>query len=395
MKIILVLGGNMEDLSYLPEFLEGIKDIEFSLKSKLTKRDIKIIDILFNEYYGNKKISFNLKYIDLEKKLKLTEIDKLYDFFSNLLNKKISFKILTNNEETIEGEFHILNSIVKLKDGFHISLSREIIDCLDKNGFFYKYHLKNLIKLNKLNSIIFYKKIVLRLLIEKHMDISLKSLKELFSIDLESYTRFFDFDKYVLKPILDEIFTIDDFSISYEKIKTGDSKTNKILGLRFKISDIKSKEREENLNKLINFIKDEIEDFNLIYNILSRSLEEYSYDYILKNLEFAIKNPKVSFDKFLINSIEKNYSSMDYNDIYGGSNLIYDEEKIFDNISKFQNTIYDYMIGKNLYYSFNINFLNAIKNIKTKENLLFSDKNFKIIGTFNHGKTSYIKIYKL
>lgn len=385
----------MKNLAYLPEFLEEIKDIQFQLKPKLSKKEINFLDILFEEYKRNKDLNVSLDFSEIEKISKLKDKDDIYHTLHSISNKKIEFKILKANENIIEGTFHIINSLAKSDKSVYFNFSEEIADSLGKNGFFYKYHLNDLIKLNKINSIIFYKKIILKLLIERRMDISIKALKEMFSINLESYSRFFDFEKYVLNPIFEEIRTISSFHIKYNKIKTGDSKTNKILGLRFELSDESFNEKEANVTKLIGYIRDDISDFNLIYNLLSQGIEKYNYEYLKANIDFVKKNPKEFFDLFLIKAIEKNYATMDYNEIYGSSNLIYDEEKVFNNISEFQNAIYNYMISKNLYYPFNINFLNAIKIIKSKENIFFTDKSHKIIGTYNNKKISYIKVYKL
>lgn len=385
----------MKNLSYLPEFLEEIKNIEFQLKSKLSKKDILLLDLLFEEYSKSKKSSNNFRFSELSKKLNSESNEETFNVFSSLASKKIEFKIFKSNSDTIEGTFSIINSLVKSNESIYICFSQEILDILDKNGFFHKYHLKDLMKLNKVNSIIFYKKIVLKLLVDKKMDISIKTLKEIFSIEIESYTRFFDFEKYVLQPIFEEIKFIRDIKIKYDKIKTGENKTNKILGLRFELIEDSTKEKEEKISKLISYIREDIEDFSSIYNFLKKSIEEFGYDYLLSNIKFVKKNPKETFDKFLMKAIEKNFATMDYSEIYGGVNLIYDEEKIFNNISDFQNSIYNYMISKNLYYSFNINFLNGIKTIKTKENIYFTDKIYKIIGTYNKEKMSYIKIYKL
>lgn len=385
----------MNNLPYIPEILDNLSYINFDLYPKSTLRDIKLISYIFDKHEQNRKENLELCLDDL-KKLMLTQDNKeILKFIRAILGKKILFTIFKDNIEYIYGEFRILNSFALRANSIFLSLSKEIIDSLDQKGFFYKYHLKNIIKLKNKKSITFYKLIIFKLLLEKEFTISLKNLKSILDIDKESYSRFFDFEKNILKPILNEFNFIDDFDIFYEKIKSGSNKTNKILGLKFTIQEKSVRDKEEVLREIIEIIKNDTKDFKKTFNFVSKSIDFYGSDYVLKNIKISKKLPKENFDIFLKEAFENNYAEMSIHNIYNSNFLIFDKEKKFLKISDFQNLIYEYMTSKNLYYSFNISFLTALKNIKNKNNIWFCDKNYKIIGLFQENDISFVKIFKL
>lgn len=385
----------MTNLSYLPKFSDEVTNVEFQLKSKLTKKEILILDFLFEDFNKKQNKVISISYPHLSKKINIESKEEILNLLLSISQKFIEFKIFLESDRVIKGRFYIFNSIVESNETISIVFPEELVNALEKNGFFNKYHLIDLMKLSKINSIIFYKRVLIKLLVEKHLEISVESLKKMFKIDVESYTRFFDFEKYVMDPIFEEIRLIKNINVNYTKIKSGDSKTNKILGLKFELLENDVENVEERVSRLISYIKDEISNFNSIYNYLKKSLVKYDYDYLEKNIVFAKKNPNENFEDFLIKSIENDYSTMEYSSIYGSINLIYDEEKKYGNINEFQNVIYNFMISKNLYYSFNMTFLNVMKSLKIKGNIYFSDGIYRIIGTFNKDSISYIRIYKL
>lgn len=385
----------MTNLSYLPKFSDEVTNVEFQLKSKLTKKEILILDFLFEDFNKKQNKVISISYSHLSKKINIESKEEILNLLLSISQKFIEFKIFLESDRVIKGRFYIFNSIVESNETISIVFPEELVNALEKNGFFNKYHLIDLMKLSKINSIIFYKRVLIKLLVEKHLEISVESLKKMFKIDVESYTRFFDFEKYVMDPIFEEIRLIKNINVNYTKIKSGDSKTNKILGLKFELLENDVENVEERVSRLISYIKDEISNFNSIYNYLKKSLVKYDYDYLEKNIVFAKKNPNENFEDFLIKSIENDYSTMEYSSIYGSINLIYDEEKKYGNINEFQNVIYNFMISKNLYYSFNMTFLNVMKSLKIKGNIYFSDGIYRIIGTFNKDSISYIRIYKL
>lgn len=383
----------MNSLDYIPGFSDEIDHIDFDVNPKLSKKNIKLINYIMKKFkkIKNNNLIFSTEEIKLYSNYNSTE--EIYNDFYSLYQKKISFKGLKNENISIYGNFQILNSIVIKDKQIFITLSKEIIDAFSPKGFFYKYQLRNLIKLKKKNTIIFYKEIIMKLLSKEESDIKLDYLKNLFSIDKESYTRFFDFERYVLKPIFSELSFIDEFNVSYEKIKSGQNKTNKILGLKFKIGNKKDKEKEELIKEIISLIKDEIYDFKFVYKVISKGIDNYGFEYIKENALLSKRYPKKNFDAFLLESIEKDFASLNTNEIYGTQNIILNKEISFANTASFQNYIYDYIISKNLYYSFHIEFLDAFKNIKNKKNIWFEDKNYKIIGYFSPNSLSFIKIY--
>lgn len=383
----------MNSLGYIPGFSDDIDHIDFDVVPKLSKKNIKLLNYIIKKYKKIKNNSLVFSTEEIKLSFNYSSQDEIFDDFYSLYQKKISFKGLKNSSISIHGTFQILNSIVIKDEQIFITLSKEIIDTFSPKGFFYKYQLRNLIKLKKKNTIIFYKEIVMKLLSKEEIDIKIDYLKELFVIDQESYTRFFDFEKYILKPIFNELSFIEEFSISYEKIKSGQNKTNKILGLKFKIGNKEDKEKEELVKEIISLINNEILDFKFVHKIISKGIDNYGFEYIKENALLSKKYPKKNFDNFLLESIEKDFASLNTNEIYGTKNIILNKELSFANTSAFQNYIYDYIISKNLYYSFHIEFLDAFKNIKNKKNIWFEDKNYKIIGYFNPDSLSFIKIY--
>ena len=75
------------------------------------------------------------------------------------------------------------------------------------------------------------------------LNISMNSLRNLLEIQ-ETYDRFYDIEKNLLKPIFKDLITIGELDIEYEKNKVGEYKSAKILGIKI-VKDYKSSENNE------------------------------------------------------------------------------------------------------------------------------------------------------
>lgn len=148
---------------------------------------------------------------------------------------------------------------------------------LKKN--FTRYQIKNILYLSNKHSIRIYE------LLKQYETISKRTFKvyELKKILLleNQYSRFYDFERYVLTPTMEEINEHTDILISYEKIKRGRS----IDSIKYTIKPKLINEEEKYLNELYN-IKDmklesgldkenfNSEQFMKLYTVASNKMQD-------------------------------------------------------------------------------------------------------------------------
>ncbi|MDN5305090.1 MAG: hypothetical protein PWP46_1976 [Fusobacteriaceae bacterium] len=380
----------MESYSYLPIFNTNKTEVQFYLSSPLKTKELNLLNYIFKHYntLKNKEITIDRK--TFFEKTKLTDSSDIEKFLYTLANKKVICRF-SNNTTSF---FNIFEHISILKDIILFYLSNEFILSFEKNNFFSDYNLKDIIRLKNKNSIIFYNNIFDKLIHYKKFKIQLEEFKALFNLSNENYSRFFDMERFLLKPILKDIKKLGNYNIIYNKIKSGNNKTNKIIGIEFELITHFNESSDSSLNSLIKYIKKDINDFNKIFKTLIEYKDIYGYEYIYDNIVFAKQNPHKNFEEFLVKSLKENYAIKSYDDIYGVKNMIFKLEKNFT-LSDFQNLIHYTMQDIDLYYSFNIKFLKQIKQIKNKNWIYYEDNHYIVLGAFFISKKSYIRIYKV
>lgn len=86
--------------------------------------------------------------------------------------------------------------------------------------------------------------------------ISISELKKIFEIDENMYQRFYDLEVNIIKPTLKELSIIINTDINYIKIKSGNSKNNKVLGIEIILNYNKKIDEIYNLSKKFNIKTD-------------------------------------------------------------------------------------------------------------------------------------------
>ena len=134
------------------------------------------------------------------------------------------------------------------------------------------------------------------------MEISVEDLKE--SIEVDSYSRFYDFEKFILKTIAADIEENTPYIIFYDKIKSGSSVNNKIVSLSFIITNknfyANSKFAIELLEKTSQYI-----NFNTAIAKITELLGVYSKDIILNGIKSLEK--KQTIENHLENIIKSQF----------------------------------------------------------------------------------------
>lgn len=198
--------------------------IEFSKKLSKKERDfLRSVDISSNSVTVHLETLY--KIFEVKEEPKVIELEKLlFKFFS----KNIT---IIDSNSNFKKRFNILNSYFFERDYVIFEFSSHILD----------EKIKKMLKFKEKYSYRFYQEILNS---EKSiLNISMNNLRDILEIQ-ETYDRFYDIEKNLLKPIFKDLTTIGELDIEYEKDKSGEYKSAKILGIKI-IKDYKNSEINE------------------------------------------------------------------------------------------------------------------------------------------------------
>ena len=198
--------------------------IEFSKKLSKKERDfLRSVDISSNSVTVHLETLY--KIFEVKEEPKVIELEKLlFKFFS----KNIT---IIDSNSNFKKRFNILNSYFFERDYVIFEFSSHILD----------EKIKKMLKFKERYSYRFYQEILNS---EKRiLNISMNNLRDILEIQ-ETYDRFYDIEKNLLKPIFKDLTTIGELDIEYEKDKSGEYKSAKILGIKI-IKDYKNSETNE------------------------------------------------------------------------------------------------------------------------------------------------------
>ncbi|MCC5911839.1 MAG: replication initiation protein [Clostridiaceae bacterium] len=287
-------------------------------RARMTALEQKIITVLASEINLNdedfKDYEFSIKeFINLAGTNETAIYNQIHESAARLMQKIVTFrrgkeKITTaflSSARTIDGEGKIMLR-------FDPSLKPEFLKLKE---MFTQYQLKNVLSLKGSHTLRLYELLKQYEKI-KRREFEVKEIKELLGVD-EGYSRFYDFEKYVLKPAKTEINEKTDIWIDYEKIKEG----RKIAKLKFEIEPKHFEEDEEVYEtEEIKLIRNKAglqdEKFSgkqimQLYEIAVEKTDRFNLDphrYIELNYIYALKKAEKNLYTFLKGALEKDYA---------------------------------------------------------------------------------------
>ena len=373
---------------------KDIENIYVDLKVRTSKVENKIFQIILD------KIRENIENLDNIYNLGLNiELKEISESFQNieialkgLMGKGIDINYL-KGERRIFNTFNYVTSYTYNEEIFNIFIPLNILNCFKKNTLEYKISLRTFFYLRKKAVINFFNLLIKDIEQNRDIEVSLEELRDIFEISKESYDRFFDFEKNILKPLVEKVNNYSNFVIEYEKIKKGENKNNKVIGIRFKIHNIEIEKNKGETNYLIQIIKNMITDYQEIWESINSSIQHYGFESTRRNILFLKENGlEISDDDIKI--YLKN-DGRNIEEILKIANHIVIKEKysIYKDSNTFLKTIYDTIIGYDFYYSLNFNFLSIIKNYREGESLYYKDSTFVIFGNYKNNK-GFFKIFE-
>lgn len=361
-------------------------DIFITTDKKLNK-----IERSFLEELRKKKNIFNLKYIILEENelKKFSKKDGTIDeFLDSFIKRRIHLSLNNSEEDIYFLSFSLFDFYIKNKSEYRLYISNSL-KVLKESGILSNLDLPLVLLFQEKKSLDFY----LTLIKNKERDkiiIKIDELKEILGITKETYERFYDFEKIILKPILKEIYNLTGYSIEYVKLKNSEGKTSKIRGLEFRIIHILDETIDEKIENLLTPLKDRILNYEEIKVYIKEKIRDEGLDNVSKKLQYLDKEVSGKLDKAIFSIFNKESKDFENMDSYM---LITKIEEEFTNRFIFESRLYKELLKCKFYY--NYSFLKELRKIKENQNFEYVDTHYKINIIYNGKKDkSVIKIYK-
>ncbi len=358
--------------------ISNFSHVDITFSSNLTKNEY-----VFMNYLIDSELKKTRSYHKISSILKMLNLDeeKFLKFLSKLQKKSLNYSF-----DGKKGSISLLSSYEVEDKYMKLYLCNRLMDLIkeEKDG----YDIKTIFNLKEQMSIKFYYKCCFGVGTLKEFDYEIEELKELFDID--SYDRFYDFERFVLKKITKDISDNSQYMVTYEKIKKGESKNNKIMGVKIlianKLYNRISSEIVKLLGKYNNYFNYE-NAFSVIFELLkeektSRIVEALenikSKGMIEEELSVEVARLKEDDNSYvLIKVIEEQFS-----------NLLKLQSSLFNEVKKIESVaiLYDEFVTSS--------FLKKLYKLNNGESFTFLSKNVKMIINYNKQDISKIEIYK-
>lgn len=296
-------------LNYLSN--EGeYEDLNISLSKKLTKCNREFMKFVLDIYSKNKETYIEVEKNELFRLLNIEDTEELKNYLDKFMRMKVYYSFKDINNHLFQGAFQILDSYFIQNNNVVIVLSREITLSFVENNFFSKVNLKGILDFQFHNTLPLYLRIlnIAKNNMEGKINITIEELKEFLELN-NSYDRFYDFEKKVISPIIEDLNTYSEYEISVEKVKKGDYKSAKVIGIEIKYINKKIRKWKEESNYLISIVKDKIKDFEYVYSTIYEYIRLFGYDYVYSNIMYVYKNNEKNIDDILRESLKLNIAA--------------------------------------------------------------------------------------
>jgi plasmid replication initiation protein len=303
--------------------------VESPYSQDFTSHEIKLFEIaaagIYEEDLENAKNKINKRFSFSSKQLAEllnTSVSTISHEIENtarrLIKKTIHLREVQNDSSV---EFVLINIIpyARYKSGvFEYDLNYAIIPYLiEINKNFTEYKLKNLLILNSAYAIKLYK-LLYQYKNIKHRTFSVDDLKEQLGI-IDKYPLYKNLKQKIIEPSVSQINILTDLSVEYSEKKLG----RKVDRIEFSFI-VKNKFKQESVidilpnvvnNDFINSILDDYADkiTSKSKEILTTTLQNKGETFIIASVDYAKKNAKTNFEKYLLDTIENNWAEQNIN----------------------------------------------------------------------------------
>ncbi len=279
------------------------KKVYIAFDKKLNKKEKKLFQFLLDQFKLKKETFLELKREKVLNHLKVKE-ERLEKIILSLEGKRVNYKITEGKKNIIQGNFSIMNSFAKQDNSYIFLLSEEVRMSFIEKNFFNRIHLTSVLNFSTSYASDFYLNYLMKLGRNVDYTLELQLLKEVLGIEDNAYTRFYDFEKNILKPLLDDINNYTEYYITYEKLRQNSH--NKIDAIKFKGINKYAKYTKKKTNELLYLVRDYVDDFELVYEEIYINIMRKGYNYVYNNLIYTKENFTENFALTFQNSLIEN-----------------------------------------------------------------------------------------
>lgn len=346
------------------------------------------LDITFSKHLSSnekviiKKIKDNNNYLQLDldyfyKNFSLKNIVEIEEFL-----KKFSEKYLIINNKNNKYYLPVLSSFYFEDNKIILIFSDYVLNSFQTGTFFNKIGINKILILNEKYSYkLFY---LISTSKSSLIEIKIENFKKMFNLS-DKYKRFYDMEKNIILPLVNDINNNSDFFISYNKIKASNHRSSKIIALEFYIKLNKSTDENKIINEVMNNIKNKISNFSEIHSLLLKNLSKHGKNYIFKVIDESLKKAPHNFESYLKNTLlQEKMKEIPDKIIEKKVNSLFDLHLEILNILKNH---------KNIKKINSLNILLKLYYIKEKEPLLFEYEDLKLKIIYNKKEFSRIEIF--
>ena len=306
-----------------------------------------------------------------------------------LMGKYISYSYTDENNREIFTTFPYVSFFTQVENDYYVTVPPMVINAFKKNSLESFLSLRTFFYFRKKSSHNFFNLVLKKNSENINLILSIDELKEIFNIKDEAYERFFDFEKALLKPLVESINSYSNYMLIYNKIKKGESKNNKVTAIEFILKNNSLIEKSAETNYLIQLIKNNIEDYKKIWESINSCINNIGFIQCKRAILFLKENNLTLSDNELINYLKRKGENIEEILQLNNHTLIKEKISLYKDVASFTKTIYNIMIGYNFYYSLNFKFLKDIKEFKEGDTFFYRDENYIVFGTYIENRGSF------
>lgn len=386
-------------------------DIKVEFSSKINKYEREFIKYIFYKFILDKNKKLVLSRKSLEKTFKIKNVEK----FLRLLRNK---KLIIRKSDLQENSFYLLNNYFYENDEIifmDINLPYKYL--LDKYGDILLFKILSILNSKNEGNKQFFDYLVINFLKKNQFFVDLDEFKDIILIE-NQYERFFDIEKFFIKPSIDLLNLIFKENFEYIKNKKTEKLNSKVVSVEF----INNFNNVLPRNLVKQFLFENFKDKSIALEILN-NLKDIDLDQIEKNYRYAklhfntekfeIYAKKAILEKYseyrFLNKLRK-YDIEEREKIVTISKEYENYKNFYDDVKKkilsystidIKNSLYIYSILKDSFknlgsknnYESN-EFLQKIKKLDSRYELEYENKKFIYLIEYNNDDYCHIYILR-